>query len=69
LGEKSGKNFAELNLAAELVKICAYSMKFFEADPCKDFFGVETTNFGPAPQAETIVLGLKIDKFSTCWTY
>ncbi len=38
------------DLTVKLVKIWVYPMKFCEADPCRDFFGVETINCGPAPR-------------------
>ena len=37
------------DLTVKLVKTWFYPMKFCEADPCRDFFGVETINYGPAP--------------------
>jgi len=39
------------NLSAGLVKNWVYPMKFCEADPFRDFFGVETINYGPAAPA------------------
>ena len=35
-------------LTLKLFKIWIYPMKVCEADPCRDFFGVETINCGPA---------------------
>jgi len=45
------KILAGRNLTAESVKSWIYPMKFCEADPCRDFFGVETINCGPASPA------------------
>jgi hypothetical protein len=38
------------DLTVKFVKIWVYPMKFCEADPYRDFFGVETIDCGPAPR-------------------
>jgi len=56
--KKNEKNLTGRNLTADLVENWVYPMKFCEADPFRDFFGVEMKN-----------RGLKIGEFSACWTY
>ena len=46
------KNLVGWKLTTELVKSWVYPMKFCEADPYKDFFGVEMKNCGPAAPAQ-----------------
>ena len=44
------KNMAGCDSTVNLVKIWVSPMKFCEADPCRDFSGVETKNYGPLPR-------------------